>query len=289
VRTAVRVVLATGAVLGIAAFLASRAGERGTLRPDVPVARPIRVLPPDSSFTGVLMTQHRVGEYQLRLLRDSVEGDVIVDVALNGHRVFAARATDARFESVGRDVTGDRVPDVVVYQFSGGMHCCTQASVLSLGTAFAIAGTIDGADGDVEFEDEDGDHVPEVKINDFRFAYWREYAFVETQAPEVILRYQPGGYRAACDLMREDAPDQASLDRRARELTDGWQDGDPPAEFWGYAVDLIYAGQAELAWRWLDRSWPSGIGGKAAFIAELKERLRGSPCWSPGPEAQPVG
>ena len=268
------------------ALLTRRVGVRLD-PPGAPTARPIRVLPPDSTFAGTVIAQHRVGSYLVRLLHDSAAGDDIVDVTRNSHRVFAVRATDARVELVGQDVTGDRVPDVVVHQFTGGMHCCTHATVLSLGPEFRIAGNVDGADGDIEFDDIDGDRVPEVKVGDFRFAYWRDYAFVETQVPEVILRYRGTGYQAACDLMREDAPDQASLDQKALELTDGWRDGDPPAEFWGYAVDLIYSGQAELAWRWLDRSWPAAISGKAEFVRELRDKLRGSPCWTPG-EARPI-
>ena len=282
-----RLGLAAAVVLAIVAVVARTAGERSRPRRDTPSARPIRVLPPDSVLDGIVTAQHRVGPYLLRLLQDTAAGDDIADVTLNGHRVFAVRASDVRLELLGQDVTGDRVPDVVVQQFSGGVHCCSHATVLSLGPEFRIAGSVDGADGDIEFEDVDGDRVPEAKVNDFRFAYWRDYAFVETQAPEVVLRYRNGGYQAACDLMREDAPDQATMDSRARDLTDGWHDGDPPAEFWGYAVDLIYAGHADVAWRWLERAWPSGITGKAEFLRDLRERLKGSPCWSP-PEGRPI-
>jgi hypothetical protein len=288
-RTAVRLTVATVSVLAIAAFAASRAGERGVVRPDVPTARPIRVLPPDSVIAGPVDTQATVGAYTLRILRDTAAGDQIVDIALRGHRVFAVRAFGARLELVGRDLTGDRSPDVVVRQYSGGMHCCSQATVLGLGPTLINYGTIDGADGDIEFDDIDNDGVMEAKVNDFRFAYWRDYAFVETQAPDVILRFRAGGYQPACDLMHEDPPDNATLNRRARELTDGWHAGNPPAEFWGYAVDLIYDGQADLAWRWLDRAWPRAIGGKDEFMKDLREKLRGSPCWSPPPGDRMVG
>ena len=60
-RTVARIAIATAAVLGIAALLAHRAGERGSLRPDVPTARAIRVLPPDSEFTGTVSERHQVG------------------------------------------------------------------------------------------------------------------------------------------------------------------------------------------------------------------------------------
>ena len=257
------------------------------MRPDVPVAGPIRVLPPDSAITGPVLAESTVGRYRLRIVRDTVEGDKIIDITQAGHRVFALRAMDVRFEHLGRDLNGDRTPDVVVQVFSGGMHCCSQATVLSLGDSMRTLGVIDGADGDITFEDVDNDGVPEVKVGDFRFAYWRDYAFAETPVPDVLLAWREGQYRPACDLMKEDAPSAATLARRARELTAGWDEGDPPASFYGYAVDLIYAGHPDVAWRFLNTAWPAGISGKDEFLGDLRDKLRGGPCWSPPPAAGP--
>src|SRR5437868_11783676 len=129
-------------------LLARRAGERGTVKPDVPVAGAIRVLPPDSTIGGPVMADSTIGAYQIRLVKDTVANDRIVDIRENGHRVFAMRAADARLESVGRDVNGDHVPDVIVQAFTGGIHCCSQATVLELGPTIRQLGVIDGADGD---------------------------------------------------------------------------------------------------------------------------------------------
>lgn len=276
-----RIATATVLVLVGAALLARRAGEKGVVRPDVPVAGPIRVLPPDTTIVGPVEAESTVGNYVIQLLRDTVEGDRVIDIKQNGRRVFAVRAADARLELVGRDITGDRIPDVVLQVFSGGIHCCSQATVLGLGPTLQQLGTINGADGDIDFEDLDGDGIMEAKVGDFRFAYWRDYAFAETPVPEAILAWREGSYRPACDLMREERPTAATLARRGRELTQGWTDGDPPTAFWGYAVDLIYAGHADAAWRFLDRNWPAQVDGRDAFVAELREKLRGSPCWSP--------
>ena len=282
--------LAIVIVLGGAALLARRVGERGTVKHDlVPTASPIRVLPPDSSISGPVLTDTAVGDYHIRILEDTGAGDKIVDILQNGHRVYALRAADARLEAVGRDITGGHVPNLVVQTSSGGMHCCTQATVFGLGPALTTLGTIDGADGDIVFDDLDGDGVPEVKIGDFRFAYWRDYSFAETPVPDVILAWRHGAYRPACDLMKEDAPSSAALNRKARELTQGWTAGDPSPGFWGYAVDLIYQGHADLGWRFLERGWPPAIAGKEAFLKDLREHLRGSPCWSPPDQGRPVG
>lgn len=269
-------------------LLPHRTAERGAARAPERTAAPFLAVPPDSEFSGPIEAEHRVGEYLIRVYADTAAKERIVDIKRAGRRAFAARAAMIRIHDIGRDITGDGVPDVVVETFTGGIHCCTQAVVLGLGDALRIHGTIDGADGDVEFEDLDRDGVLEARINDWRFAYWRDYPFAETQAPEVVLRFKDGGYRPACDLMREAAPDSTTLRARARELRDDWDDGDPPADLYGYAVDLVYQGHADLAWRFLDLAWPSGIPGEAEFVRDLRAQLSNSPCWSEPPSARPA-
>jgi hypothetical protein len=288
VRTWVRLAAATAVVLAVAAMLARHAGERRQGR-RARNAHPIQVLPPDSDIAGHLQSERRVGDYVLRLLSDSAAGDLIADIQLGGRRVYAVRAPDVRFEHTGEDLTGDHVPEVVILQFSGGIHCCTQATVLGLGRTLEDLGTIEGADGDVTFEDVDGDGVFEAKIGDWRFAYWRGYPFADTEVPDVVLRRQARAWAPACDLMRAAAPTERALRARARQLAAGWTSGDPPPDLYGYAVDLVYQGHPDLAWRFLDLAWPPRIAGKDDFVADLRERLRGSPCWSPPPrEVRPT-
>lgn len=280
-----RVVAVALMVVGALAVLRSRSGERGA---PLRTATPILAVPPDSEFAGVVETERRVGDWVLRVIHDTTANERVFDLRRRSRRAWAVRAANIRLLHVARDITGDGIPDVVVEQFSGGMHCCTQSTVLGLGPELKDYGTINGADGEVEFEDVDGDGVLEARVGDWRFAYWREYAFVETQVPDVILRYAPDGYHPACDLMRTDPPDSAALAARARELSDGWAAGDPPADIWGYAVDLVYQGHAQLAWRFLDLAWPARISGKDEFVRELRARLQDSPCWSEPPQPRPA-
>jgi len=287
VRTPLRIALATAAVLGIGALLARRAGEPGRQARRDDMARSIRVLPPDSAIAGRVEEQHTVGRYALMLIADTTARETVVDIRREGRRVYAARAMNIRLERVGSDITGDGVPDVIVQAFTGGLHCCTQAIILSLGDTLGDLGVIDGADGEIEFEDLDGDSLPEARIGDWRFAYWRDYAFVETVAPSVILKFQGDAFRPACDLMRDDPPDERTLRQRAAELSRGWVAGDPPPDLWGYAVDLVYAGNADAAWHFLDLAWPERVGGKTEFIYDLRDRLTDSPCWSPAPGQRP--
>ncbi|HWO89051.1 MAG TPA: hypothetical protein VNL98_07865, partial [Gemmatimonadales bacterium] len=168
VRAIARSALATAVVAAAAAFLATRIDKRPGAD-STPVARPIRVLPPDTVIDGPVEVEHRVGEWLLRIVIDTGEyDDRVAEVFHLGRRAWAVRGANIRFDPVGRDITGDRTPDVVVHVFSGGMHCCTQATVLGLADTLQIFGTINGAHGDVELVDVDGDGVFEIRVGDWR-------------------------------------------------------------------------------------------------------------------------
>jgi hypothetical protein len=254
----------------------------------LPVAPGIAALPPDSSIDGPVVDEHRVGEYRLRIVEDTASKERVIDVSRRGRRLFARRSADFRLERAGQDLTGDGEPDAVIVEFTGGLHCCTRATILGLGRTFHDYGTIDGADGDVVVEDVNRDGVPELKTGDFRFAYWRDVPFSDTPVPEVLWRFRNGRYEVACDIMREPPPDDAGLAEHARELARGWQTGDPPAELWGFAVDLVYQGNAEHAWRFLELAWPRGNAGREQFVRELRAKLADSPCWRPS-QSPPAG
>ena len=278
-----RVVPLAIAVLAVAAALWLAWRRLGVAQPrDLPTAPAINAIPPDSAIRGPVVDERRVGEYLVRIVEDSASHERVLDVSRRGRRLFARRSTDFRIERAGRDLTGDGQPDLMVVEFTGGLHCCTRATILGVGREFRDYGTVDGADGDVQLEDVNRDGVAELKIGDFRFAYWRDLPFSETPVPEVVLRFSGRGYTVACDLMREPPPDEATLQEMARELGQGWRTGDPPADLWGAAVNMVYAGNPDHAWRLLDIAWPAGNPGKTDFVRELRARLADNPCWRPG-------
>jgi hypothetical protein len=281
-RRALRaVVLVTAVAAAGAAAVALLRTARAPRAVVLPTAPPIGAIPPDSAIDGPVVAEHAVGEYRLRVVEDTASRERVIDITRRGRRVFARRSADFRVERAGQDITGDGQPDAVIIEFTGGLHCCTRATILGLGREFRDYGTIDGADGEVVFEDVDRDGIPEVRVGDFRFAYWRDVPFSETPVPDVVMRFRGDHYEVACDLMRAPPPDDAALREHARELTRGWQSGDPPAELWGLAVDLVYGGNADSAWRLLALGWPAGNPGREEFVRELRQRLADSPCWRP--------
>lgn len=145
------------------------------------------------------------------------------------------------------DVTGDGRRDFIVYEYTGGAHCCTLVHVYELAPAFRRVDTIAGWDSDPIFADLDGDGTVEVVLHDWTFAYWKT-SFASSPAPRVVLQF------------------------------DGEDDFyGPPPELWGVMLDLIYTGHWDVAIDFFNDAWYGAAPGKRAFLEEFLDRLRRSP------------
>src|SRR5579872_6328664 len=55
---------------------------------------------------------------------------------------------DAKLVTMGKDVTGDGQPDLVVSEWSGGANCCLTLHIFEIGKRFREVSAIDAAYGD---------------------------------------------------------------------------------------------------------------------------------------------
>lgn len=194
-----------------------------------------------------------------------------------------------------RDITGDGIPDLVVLDYTGGVHCCYEYSIFSLGDQFKKLATLDGRDSTMTFKDIDGDGVFEVRGRDSTFAYWNA-AFADSVLPEIVLRFRDGKYELASNIMRSPAPDRPILEERIRQIRQDMRPQSPDTKsplnlspsLWHCMLDLVYSGNGNLAWKVLEEAWPAG---KAAwsihegevsrdqFLLGFKRQLATSPYW----------
>lgn len=180
----------------------------------------------------------------------------------------------------GKDITGQDKPNLVVSMWTGGAHCCFSYSVLELGDGVKQVGTIGAGHGDACRFHRERDGRLDFVVNDWTFAYWHA-SFAESPAPDVILRYEPGGYKVAADLMRKPDPPASEFKEMVRKGhllkldPEGW----PASEFWGTMLDLIYSGRAELAWKYCELAWPGKTKTKEQFLTEFRQQLAQSPYW----------
>lgn len=157
------------------------------------------------------------------------------------------------------DINGDTVPDLVLWEYTGGAHCCFRFAIFSLepGGPRPLAAW-DANDSEGYFCDIDGDGIPEYINVDWTFNYWL-VSHAESPAPRVILRWNSYRYGLAADLMRREfsAEEIAGMEATILSAADNVSfPTKPPAELWKSMLELIYAGHRAEAIELANRLWP---------------------------------
>jgi hypothetical protein len=178
----------------------------------------------------------------------------------------------------GDDINGDGLPEIVLTLNSGGSGCVMQTIVYRCtnGRAEPIA-TLPYCG---RFEDLDADGVLEFVAGDRTFAYWVTSG-AGSPNPEVTLEWRDDAYVVSIDRMRTPRPtpdEYAALVDATRTAARGAM-GDRLAPILAGALDLIYAGHADLGWSLIADAWVDGteFADAPAFIAAVRSKLDGSP------------
>lgn len=196
-----------------------------------------------------------------------------------GHRWHISR----KHPKMGTDITGTGEPNAVIYEYSGGAHCCYTNYIFELGQSFKVI-EIRSGDFPISFRELDGHPGLEIETLDTNFLYWKT-AFASSPAPKVILRYDQDAYRIATDLMKGPPMSRRALLRHAKTIRNSTRWGRfeyyPFDEnLWKIMLALIYTGNAEQAREFADLAWPTSFPGKYEFVTEFFEcQLRRSAYW----------
>jgi hypothetical protein len=246
---------------------------------------------PEYKMTG----KQQFREYTVITYYDDQTGEGRIEILKAGKRVYQ-QSPGGRFEigtrlveddvantltKMGKDIAGDGTPDLVISEWTGGAHCCSNFYVFEIGAGFRLLAKIEAGHGDgSHFADLDGDHNLEFVAADWTFAYWHT-SFAESPTPEIILRFTAGKYRLAEDQMRKPAPSEAEMRETIQwvQSNESWEKHNPPPILWGEMLNLIYTGHSDIAWRFLDQAWPAKEPGKTEFLSDFRAQLAKSPYW----------
>jgi len=240
----------------------------------------------------------KVNIYTFKVTEKEDDGKMCLDIFRSGKKVRSDCA-DSNTRAIvmkpvpGTDINGDGVPEVIVYHYGNGAHCCFTYTIFSLGKNLKIVDVLHGEHSYFDFKDLDGDGQYEAIGRDWIFAYWNT-SFAGSPAPSVILRWKNGKYRLAEDLMKKPPPEKKEILKLAAELKKYVEVDQNPQlpwipEWWAVMIKLIYTGNGKLAWEFCDLSWPvpeekssrkKYLKEKKMFLAEFKQQLRKSNYWA---------
>jgi len=141
--------------------------------------------------------------------------------------------------------------------------------------------------------DSDGDGVPEVKMQDWSYAY--EFTcFAGSYAPEIVLRFVNDHYVIAPDLMETPAWTEEELADKAAEILAAYREVDAEGaetllspsdwgagdgELWNAMLELIYAGHEDQALQLFNLAWPEWAEGRESALQHFSETVGASPYW----------
>jgi hypothetical protein len=234
------------------------------------------------SGKGCLKDEVIWGDYVLRTYRGEYEGLIEIDfrgrVAYQqkGHAFYISGKELLKKEQVvpmGLDLTGDGKQNFLFYEWSGGAHCCFNATILTTEIPIKQVAIIEGRHTVPVFEDLDDDGLYEVIVRDWTYDYWPQ-SFAGSPAPEVILVYNGSEYVPSKLFMFREAPSEKELKEKVtevkNELTTTYDiyKGLP----FQYALNLMYTGHEELGWQFIEQVWPES---ESKEKEELIESLRG--------------
>jgi hypothetical protein len=193
---------------------------------------------------------------------------------------MTARSVDT---TSGRDINGDRLPDLVVSTWSGGAHCCYSTTMHSVGREVRPLLSIEtGNCGPGELMDLDGNGTLEFITCDDGWAY-AHCSFAESPFPRVVFAYDAarGEYLPATpryaarfrdDISRETAEARKTL------AADGGKDlGVDKCTVLQPALGLMYAGLMDEG-RQLVRELYRGAD-IDALEKDTLEKVRSSALW----------
>lgn len=178
----------------------------------------------------------------------------------------------------GTDFNGDGRPNLVLQDHHLGNSCCVMVHLFEIAPRFRhLASSEVGACTGGIFVDLDDDQVPELESFDCTLrGTYDHYAAGDQPIPRVVQRYLHGRFVLAGDLMRRPPLPEWLLRAEAEYMRQHWTGTKPPAALIRTAVDLIYSGRADQAYRLLDLAWRHCAPGSDdwrwhGFLASLED------------------
>ena len=221
--------------------------------------------------------------YSVRIYRKDF-GSSYFEVLL-GHRKIYSCTGEQKFsvESLGSDVTGNGVPNLVVSQYLGGAHGKSRYLVLELvGSKVKEVDVIDGIDA--EFRDLNNDGLPEITGIDRGYDFFLGDSFAASPRPSVVFSFDKTKKKYILDrqLMtkRPFSLDKLNeLSTKYRENARWHKESRPPSKLFDTMLKLVYSGNKKQAWELFDASWPDGANtniSKEEYKEDVENELRRS-------------
>ena len=252
---------------------------------------------------GTLKDEVVVGPYTIRTYRDPNDGGSF-EILKSQKRVWGQHGWAFQigdrgdtyghscFDLAGGDLTGDGNPNIVIYEWSGGAHCCFTMQLFDISEEFRLMTKIDGGDSVPQFVDWDNDNIPEIELLDMSYAYFPG-CFASSPTPTVVFKYSNRSHVLAMDQMSKPITDKdeylKKFQKHAQEVKNDeiWTSGPDgnyshyhiPSDLFSHALDLMYGGNEDYGWKFIHEAWTDGFPVDEELLDKFREKMNASSYW----------
>lgn len=237
------------------------------------------------SINPVVIEEKEFDNYHIVISRDEEWMCVQLDIEKDGQNIYHQQDIGTHFyfgsnfekHSNGLiHLTDIKKPNLVISEWTGGMHCCYYLHVFELGDTPRKIASLGGQNYYPEIKDYDQNGIYEIKITDDFLAY-RFASFALSAVAKVVLKFNDGHFAVAPEYMVQPISDLS----RFKNKIPHWQKifakespaEFPPRSFVQTITNLFFSGNQEIALELIDSTWPEGLGGKEKFLSEYREAL----------------
>jgi hypothetical protein len=179
------------------------------------------------------------------------------------------------------DLNNDGTPDLVVFAYSGGAHCCYTVTIIELSDPPRIIATIDAQNG-MAIKPATADPARagqyDFDIPEQSFDYWNA---PHVASPMPAVYYRLIDHHLSIDLaeMLKPAPQQETLDAEAARIRAAMAapSSELEPDLWRIMLDLIYTGHEPASQPFFEAAWPPDRPGKDHFFNDFRAVLEKSP------------
>jgi serine protease Do len=198
-------------------------------------------LEPDRAYTSVT-GKDAIGTFDIEIGKDLPKDELALAEEFEGLQYNRA--------AVAKLLLSSPSPQVVITNYTGGAHCCTETWILSRDTKQAVWSKTQGEtlDGDgYSFEDIDGDGALEMLSVDNHFLYAFD-SYAGSVAPVKIAKFQNGKIEDVSEAPAMHArlvQDLAGIEFEAKTRPESWKQNGFLA---GWVASKIRLGEGDTAW-----------------------------------------
>lgn len=181
----------------------------------------------------------------------------------------------------GSNITGNKIPNLVIGNWNGGAHCCFFLHIFELGKELKRLITIEGGSYPPTLVDLDKDKILEIEFYDGAIDY--QFACFASSPPgRVVMEYKNGKYQVSKKFMYRKVPSKRKIKKEVVKIIRAFKTPngpDLPFEFLKLMMDLSYTGHLKLALKIADETWPPKREGLEKFKTDFQKSLYDSTYW----------